>query len=65
MLVLFEQLLSRRESDVAVVVLFSGALLSLVTSLTIFTLDMKHSLHLIHLMVKTAEEESKEGVSAV
>lgn len=59
MFVLFAQLLTNHESDEVVVFLFSGALLSLVTSLTLFTLDMKRSLHLIHLMVKSAEEEGK------
>lgn len=60
MLVLFEQLLSHRESDVVVVVLFSTSLVSLVTSLSLFTFDMKRSLRLIHQFVDAAEREEEE-----
>lgn len=64
MLVLFEQLLSQRESDAAIVTLFAAALCSLVTSLSLFTLDMNRSLFIIRQLMKEAEAEEQETIAA-
>jgi hypothetical protein len=55
MLVFLVQLLLQRESRVAAMGIFTMALVSLFSSLVLFTFDMKHSLSLIHEMVKEAE----------